>query len=184
MLKLIVTGISLTVWGSVFCTFFLFYFLFSLPVLGLYYIEIQSNSRGEQIMARKIFITESDKHKILKIISQTKYDSLKNKEFLNELEEEINRAVVKTPDQLPGDVISMHSKVLLAFGDEEEEYTLVYPEEADISQNRISVLSPIGTAILGYPEGSVIEWKVPDGTVKITVKKILFQPEASGRYDL
>ncbi|NLO97556.1 MAG: nucleoside diphosphate kinase regulator [Peptococcaceae bacterium] len=135
-------------------------------------------------MSRKIYITETDKHKLLKIIDKTKYDQPKNKEILNELEKEINRAVVIAPDQLPGDVISMNSKVLLAFGDEEEEYTLVYPEDADISQNRISVLSPIGTAILGYSEGSVIEWKVPDGIVKITVKKILFQPEASGRYDL
>jgi len=136
------------------------------------------------LMSRKIYITETDKHKLLKIIDKTKYDQPKNKEILNELEKEINRAVVIAPDQLPGDVISMNSKVLLAFGDEEEEYTLVYPEDADISQNRISVLSPIGTAILGYSEGSVIEWKVPDGIVKITVKKILFQPEASGRYDL
>ncbi|MGH4124669.1 MAG: GreA/GreB family elongation factor [Clostridium sp.] len=133
-------------------------------------------------MSRKIFITKSDKHKLLEIIN--KYEDLKNKQNLKELEAEINRADVTSPEQLPSDVITMNTKVILLVGDTEEEINLVYPNEADISKNKISVLSPIGTAILGYCEGSIIEWKVPDGTVQIEVKKVLFQPEAQDLYKL
>jgi len=80
----------------------------------------------------------------------------------------------------------MNSKVLLkdlALG-EETIYTLVYPEDANLAENKISVLAPIGTAILGFREGDVIDWKVPAGTVQLRVEKILYQPEASGNYDL
>ncbi|MBW9156928.1 nucleoside diphosphate kinase regulator [Clostridium sp. FP2] len=133
-------------------------------------------------MSRKIFITESDKHKLLEIIN--KYEDSKNKQNLKDLEAEINRADVTSHEQMPSDVITMNTKVILLVGDTEEEINLVYPSEADISKNKISVLSPIGTAILGYCEGSIIEWKVPDGTVQIEVKKVLFQPEAQEHYKL
>jgi len=126
-------------------------------------------------MSRKIFITESDKYQLLEIINKNEY--LKNNQNLKELEAEINRANVTSPEQLPKDVITMNTKVILLVGDSIEEISLVYPNEADISENKVSVLSPIGTAILGYSEGSIIEWKVPNGTVKIEVKKVLFQPE-------
>ena len=127
-------------------------------------------------MSRKIFITKSDKYKLLEIIS--KYEEVTNKQNIKDLEAEINRADVTSPEQLPSDVITMNTKVILLIGDTEEEISLVYPSEADFSKNKISVLSPIGTAILGYCEGSIVEWKVPNGTVQIEVKKVLFQPEA------
>jgi regulator of nucleoside diphosphate kinase len=67
---------------------------------------------------------------------------------------------------------------------EEMILTLVFPKDADISQDKISVLAPIGTAVLGYHVGDTIEWEVPDGIRKLEVRKILYQPEASGDYDL
>ena len=136
-------------------------------------------------MSKKIFITKSDKHKLLEIIDkEAKYEDLKTNQYLKALEAEINRADVTSLEQLPSNIITMNAKVILLVGDTEEEISLVYPSEADISENKISVLSPIGTAILGYCEGSIIEWKVPNGTVQIKVKKVLFQPEALGFYEL
>jgi regulator of nucleoside diphosphate kinase len=135
-------------------------------------------------MCRKIFITKSDKDKLLKLIYKARYENVKNNLHLEDLEAEINRADVTSAEVLPGDVITMNTKAILLIGDDEEEITLVYPSEADISQNKISVLSPIGTAILGYREGSIVDWKVPNGIVQIEVKKIIFQPEAHGFYDL
>ena len=135
-------------------------------------------------MSRQIFITQSDKDRLLELIYKAKYEDLKDNLNLQELETEINRAVVTSVEQLPANVITMNTKVILLMEDAEEEFTLVYPNEADILQNKISVLSPIGTAILGYSEGSVIGWKVPDGIVLIEVKKVLFQPEALGLYHL
>jgi regulator of nucleoside diphosphate kinase len=135
-------------------------------------------------MSRKIYITESDKDKLLKLINKGKYEEFKNNINLKELEAEINRAEVTSVDNLPEDVITMNTKVLLLIDGTEEDLTLVYPSEADMLENKVSVLSPIGTAILGYSEGSIIEWKVPNGTSKIEVKKVLFQPEALGLYHL
>jgi hypothetical protein len=59
-------------------------------------------------------------------------------------------------------------------------YTLVFPNEADIEQNRISVLAPIGIAMLGYRVGDILEWPVPSGLSRLKVKEVLYQPEASG----
>ena len=63
-------------------------------------------------------------------------------------------------------------------------YSLVFPSEADFSQGKISVLAPIGTAILGYKSGDTIEWPVPSGVRKLKIDKILYQPEAAGNYEL
>ena len=63
---------------------------------------------------------------------------------------------------------------------ETEEYELVYPADADVSLNRISILAPIGTAILGYRLGDVIEWPVPAGLRRFRVDEVLYQPERAG----
>ena len=57
-------------------------------------------------------------------------------------------------------------------------------EDTNLNEMKVSVFSPIGTAILGYREGSTIEWEVPSGTSTIIIKKILYQPEAAGEYHL
>ena len=99
---------------------------------------------------------------------------------------EIDRAEVVSPQDIPNDVITMNSTVSLEDLDtkEEEIYTLVFPENADLRQGKLSVLAPIGTAMLGYEAGDIFEWDVPAGKRKLRVKRILFQPEASGDYDL
>jgi regulator of nucleoside diphosphate kinase len=63
-------------------------------------------------------------------------------------------------------------------------YSLVFPTEADANEGKISVLAPIGTAILGYKSGDMIEWSVPAGLRRIKVDEILYQPEAAGDYEL
>lgn len=90
------------------------------------------------------------------------------------------------PQEIPPDVITMNSKVCLEDTEskEEETYTLVFPEDADVQQGKISVLAPIGTAMLGYQVGDIFEWEVPAGMRKLRVKSILFQPEASGNFEL
>jgi regulator of nucleoside diphosphate kinase len=85
--------------------------------------------------------------------------------------------------EVPRDVVTLSSRVRirdLASGEIAID-TLVSPEEANISRNRISVLAPIGTAIFGYSAGDVIEWKVPGGTRKLRIEEVLYQPEATGR---
>ena len=80
---------------------------------------------------------------------------------------------------MPADVVTMNSTVQLRdlHTNEVDTYTLVYPDCADIANHRLSVLAPIGTAILGYRVGDIIRWQVPAGWRKLKVERIIFQPE-------
>lgn len=87
---------------------------------------------------------------------------------------------------IPHNVVTMNSRVRLKDmeTDEEKIYTLVFPSDADIERYRISILAPIGTAILGYRAGDTVDWLVPAGKRKVRIQEILYQPEAAGHYDL
>ncbi|ABO50049.1 GreA/GreB family elongation factor [Desulforamulus reducens MI-1] len=137
-------------------------------------------------MERKIYITSADKERLEKLIIKEKEFNPASKEYLKSLEEELKLAQVVPSKEIPQDVITMNSKVLLKDLDADEEltYSLVYPADADLLEDKISILAPVGTAILGYRVGDVVNWKVPDGVVQLKVENILYQPEATGDYDL
>lgn len=128
-------------------------------------------------MSQEIYITQTDKDKLLEIIDKVTNQEFRTNVNLKALEAEINRAKVVHQEVASHKFIKMNCKVIMTMDQDEEEITLVYPEEADIKNSKISVLSPIGTAILGYCEGSSIEWKVPSGTVHISILKIIYQNE-------
>jgi regulator of nucleoside diphosphate kinase len=133
---------------------------------------------------KKIYITESDKIKLEKIIQESLHQNIYKEEYIKSLLAEIEIAKVVKPKAVPKDVITMNSKVCLVSPEgDEEEYTLVFPNEANVMENKISILAPVGTAMIGYKAGDIIEWPVPDGIIKFKVKEILFQPEASGEYE-
>lgn len=137
-------------------------------------------------MSRTIFMTSTDRERLQKLIQSEEEFAPGSKAHLQELKAELKRAVITKPQDIPNDVITMRSQVLLKDLSSEEEmiYTLVYPDEANILEQKISVLAPIGTAILGYRENDTIEWAIPKGIARLKVEKILFQPEASGDFDL
>ena len=137
-------------------------------------------------MARKIFITEKDKKRLLALISETKEFSKGNKEYLQALEQELGLAEEVATELVPKNVITMNSKVHLREikSGEDMIFTLVYPHEANVNSDKISILAPVGTAILGFKIGDVVTWQVPDGLVKLKVIDILYQPEAAGDLDL
>ncbi|MDD3087286.1 MAG: GreA/GreB family elongation factor [Candidatus Omnitrophica bacterium] len=103
---------------------------------------------------------------------------------IEELEIELNRAIIVNDDNIPQGIVTMNTKVCLQDMEtkKDEVYQLVYPEDADIEQNKISVLAPIGTAILGYKVGDIIEWNVPAGLRKLRVKKVLYRVESAKGY--
>lgn len=135
---------------------------------------------------RKIFITEYDLKRLRDLLADSMSTEYRNSAYLKQLDEELKRGQVVAPTEVPADVITMNSRALLLDmeSNEEMEYTLVFPQDADPSAGKISILAPIGTAMLGYREGEMFAWQVPDGLRKIKVIKIIFQPEASGNFDL
>ena len=99
------------------------------------------------------------------------------------LQAELARAEIVEPDQMPGDVITMNSTARFRDEDsgDERELTLVYPKDADGSPGKVSILAPVGSALLGLRIGATIEWPVPGGrTIRLRVLSIQYQPEASG----
>ncbi len=133
-----------------------------------------------------IYVTENDMRK-LKALVQSSRDSRKiTEKNLQILETELNKAKVMKSEEISSDVITMHSEVLLLDLDTDEEttYRIVFPDQADIDKGYVSILAPIGTALLGYSVGDIIEWSVPAGTAKWKVMKISYQPESAGDYQL
>jgi len=130
----------------------------------------------------KIFVTTKDAGKLRELIRKAYHSEYRGSDYLKKLAEEIEKASVVEPNRIPSDVITLNSTARLVDQktDEEMLYTLVFPEDADISQGKISILAPIGTAMLGYKVGDTFEWDTPGGTRIIRVKEILYQPEASG----
>lgn len=135
---------------------------------------------------RQIFITEFDKQRLNELIEVAEDFGKQSRKDLKDLIGELSRAKVVPSKAVPPDVVTMNSKVVLRDADTSEEmtYTLVFPHEADVDAGAISVLAPVGTAILGYRQGDVVEWRVPAGMRRIRIEKILYQPEAAGDYHL
>ena len=135
---------------------------------------------------KSIQITEFDLERLKKLLQDAQYTDYRKSDYLKKLRMEIDRAEVVAPRDLPGDVITMNSTVCMVDLEtgEDETYTLVFPENADLRQGKISIFAPIGTAMLGYEVGDVFEWEVPAGKRRLRVEKILYQPEASGDYNL
>ena len=133
-----------------------------------------------------IYITEPDYNRLSALIEKTREGNGVDRQYLNKLEAELDRAEIVDAEDIPANVITMRSTVRLKdlVSGEENTYSLVFPTEADFSQGKISVLAPIGTAILGYKSGDTIEWTVPSGLRRFKVDKIIYQPEAAGHFDL
>ncbi|MDL2219763.1 GreA/GreB family elongation factor [Ruminococcaceae bacterium OttesenSCG-928-O06] len=128
----------------------------------------------------QIMLTSYDKEKLLKTIQVAVLNGDIQDAAVRELRNEIGQAAEMEPQEMPADVVTMNTKAILHIDKEDLEIVLVYPDEADWSKGKLSVLSPIGTAILGYRQGDIVEWSVPSGTAKIEIKKVVYQPEASG----
>jgi regulator of nucleoside diphosphate kinase len=109
-----------------------------------------------------IYLTQDDLDRLFDLIET--YGSGPNADRLQKLESELVRAVAVPPADIPKDVVTMNSRVV--FEDEtgdRREITLVYPKHADIASGKVSVLVPVGTALLGMRVGQTIDWELPNG---------------------
>ena len=134
-----------------------------------------------------LYITRPDYERLTKLIEIARErESDTNREYLDRLENELDRAEMVQQQDIPADVITMRSTVRVKDLDTSEEmiYRLVFPTEANYDEGKISVLAPIGTAMLGYRRGDAIEWQVPSGVRRLSVEEVLYQPESKGEYHL
>ena len=135
---------------------------------------LQLLREGAMADSTEIYVTEIDKARLQILLG------FEEEMPMADLEHEIERAIVVEPQQVARDVVTMNSRVVLRLDGEKQEVALVYPQDADERDRKLSVLSDIGTAILGYQEGDAIDWMVSDRTRRIRVEKVTYQPESSG----
>jgi regulator of nucleoside diphosphate kinase len=132
---------------------------------------------------RPIMLTRPD-HERLRLLVETVRTRRRWEEIhLLALAEELENAEIVEPDSVPPDVVTMRSRVrvLDMVSGHESTYTISYPVEANLDAGKLSVLAPIGTALLGYREGDVVEWPVPGGVRVLKIEKLEHQPEATAR---
>ena len=134
---------------------------------------------------QNIIISSTDRDQLLKLINSARFDRRIAAGTLDDLDGELVRASIAAPEDMPRDVVSLNSTVWFRDldSDEIESYTLVVPREADVDLLRISVLAPIGTALLGYRPGDIVEWRVPQGKRRLEITKVT-QPRNSFQSEL
>lgn len=132
-------------------------------------------------MRDRIYITNDDSERLQRLIAGRRGAHSRDHEYLDILEQELDRAEVVDPEAIPRDVVTMNSEVRLKDLDSGETrvYRLIFPTQIR-TENSISVLAPIGTAMLGYRVGDSIEWRVPKGIRRLKVEEVIYQPEAAG----
>jgi regulator of nucleoside diphosphate kinase len=133
---------------------------------------------------REIYVTALDVERLRKLLAGVRVWSSRDREHLEALEGELDRAHVVGPREIPGDVVTMNSAVLVRDLDTDAEMalTLVFPSDTGLELGKISILAPVGTALLGYRVGDTIEWKVPGRTRRLRIERMLYQPEAAGDF--
>ena len=132
---------------------------------------------------RKTTITRPDRARLLQVAG-AKSNAISWAIFIDQLRRELARSRVVDPARVPSDVVTMHSTVRItepATDRRPEVLTLVYPHEADVSAGKISVLAPLGTALLGARTGDVVRVPGSAGMREIRVEEVVYQPEAQGR---
>ena len=129
---------------------------------------------------RPIYLTVPDLERLLALVKSYRLQGREDAN-LDALEREIDRALVMDGGRsLPSDVVTLDSRVAVVDLDSGQEriFTVVLPSKANADDGRISVLAPLGTAVLGYRAGDEIEWDVPAGRRRLMVRRVLHQPIA------
>ncbi|MFH7325236.1 nucleoside diphosphate kinase regulator [Desulfurivibrio sp. C05AmB] len=130
----------------------------------------------------KIVISSLDAERLDRLLESLPRNAFPGKD---DLEAELDRAEVVEPRDIPPTVVTMNSTVRFKVASSAEEFslTLVYPQDVDAKGGNISILAPVGSALLGLSQGDEIEWPKPGGGVlRVRIEEVIYQPERAGEY--
>jgi len=130
----------------------------------------------------QIIVSSLDAERLDELLDSLPADELPRK---NDLELELDRAEILEPREMPPNVVTMNSEVRFRIESSGEEFCrkLVYPRDVDPKGGTVSILAPVGSALLGLSQGDAIEWPKPGGGVlKVRVQEVIYQPERAGEY--
>jgi regulator of nucleoside diphosphate kinase len=125
-------------------------------------------------MEARIVMSRQDASRLRSLVATEKSRRGQDREHLADLEHELDRANVVEGQMLPGDRVAVNSTVRVRDLDSatSHDYTLVWPSHADAAERRISVLAPMGTALLGCRAGDRVEWQMPGGLVRLVIEEV------------
>ena len=148
--------------------------------------QVRQSRQDNDGIKNPIYVTSQDKQRLEDLLMEVEACDPRKHGDLKALTEELHRAVIVDPKDVFSDVITMNSRAEMRDLETGETvaFTLVFPSEANIDEEKISVLAPIGAGMLGYRVGEDFEWNVPDGVRHMKVTKLHYQPEAAGNFDL
>ena len=154
--------------------------------MGRERIEEPWTTGGQLQPEGELYITTTDRDRLEELLAALPRRAGESQESREALERELDRALVVPSPEVPPDVVTMNSRVLVRDVDTgaEMELTLVYPLGANSRLGRVSVLAPIGVALLGYRAGDTVVWPVPSGLRRLRIVQVLYQPEAAGDFRL
>lgn len=130
----------------------------------------------------RIILSTLDAERLERLLESLPGDAIPGKA---ELERELERAELMDPRDIPPTVVTMNSTVRFTVESTDQEFslTLAYPKDIDGSPGRISVLAPVGSALLGLSQGDKIEWPKPGGGVlTVRIAEVVYQPERAGEF--
>ena len=133
----------------------------------------------------ELVISAFDKQRLIRLLLGRDTSS-EEREELEDLTREIERGAEVQPQEIPPDVVTMNSSVRVTDleAGTSHVYTIVFPSDVDFEQGKISILAPLGTALLGYSAGDTVNWNMPRGIRQLRIEEIVYQPEAAGDYHL
>ena len=136
--------------------------------------------------AKDIYITQHDLKRLRKLLGDFSDKNHYEGFPIGELAKELDRGIVVSPKDVPENVITMNSRVLMRDVESGKDMKcwLVFPDKVDAVKNPVSILSPLGTAMIGCTVGDVFLWESPDGVKQMEVLDILYQPERVGNFVL
>jgi regulator of nucleoside diphosphate kinase len=110
----------------------------------------------------------------LRAILGSRNGSPRDHEHLLDLREELEQAWIVAAEEIPADVVTLQSEVRVRDSETgiSSDYTLVSPAQADVRSGHVSVLAPLGTALLGYREGDEVEWQMPGGVRRLQIERV------------
>jgi len=121
-----------------------------------------------------VIILKEDFQLLSQLIKGSKPAGIKESHKSRSLSEELENATVLDKDEFPEDVIRLNSTVTIQdlSTKKEMKIIIVMPEHADIKQQKVSVLAPLGTALIGFRKGSTVKWHVPAGEKEFLIKEV------------
>lgn len=153
-----------------------------LKILSITFDQFIASLKKLRTLNDEIYITQIDLKRIKKVLAMM--NERLDQENATRLSQELQRAKVVDITQIPEDVVTMNSRVKLSVNNKELEVKLVYPAMVNDEPGNVSIVSTLGTAIIGYQAGDKVKWQVADQEIDIQIKQLIYQPEAAGDYDL